>query len=127
MKCPKCQHENPDDAEAMRLCRETKGRVDLVTLIRPLDTLKVAKVTMNKILIWSLALLLLIALSNKAEGETTEPSGEIRVADILEHHEGSSACKIRYTTEIIPYLSQNTLYTFTPHPSIYEIRLISNH
>jgi ABC-type transport system substrate-binding protein len=34
-----------------------------------------------KILIWFLAPLLLIGLSNKAEGETTEPRGEIRVVE----------------------------------------------
>jgi peptide/nickel transport system substrate-binding protein len=31
-----------DREEAMRLCRETEGAVDIVSLIRPLDTLKVA-------------------------------------------------------------------------------------
>jgi peptide/nickel transport system substrate-binding protein len=31
-----------DRKEAMRLCRETEGAVDIVSLIRPLDTLKVA-------------------------------------------------------------------------------------
>jgi peptide/nickel transport system substrate-binding protein len=31
-----------DRKEAMRLCRETEGAVDIVNLIRPLDTLKVA-------------------------------------------------------------------------------------
>jgi peptide/nickel transport system substrate-binding protein len=32
-----------DRKEAMRLCRETEGQVDIVTDIRPLDTLKVAE------------------------------------------------------------------------------------
>jgi peptide/nickel transport system substrate-binding protein len=32
-----------DRKEAMRLCRETEGAVDIVTRIRPLDTLKVAE------------------------------------------------------------------------------------
>jgi hypothetical protein len=42
---------------------------------------------MNKILIGLLVPLLLIGLSNKAEGETSEPRGEIRVSC------GSSSCR----------------------------------
>jgi hypothetical protein len=33
----------------MRLCRETEGAVDIVTFIRPLDTLKVAKSPFAKV------------------------------------------------------------------------------
>jgi peptide/nickel transport system substrate-binding protein len=35
--------------EAMRLCRETEGAVDIVSFIRPLDTLKVAKSPFAKV------------------------------------------------------------------------------
>ena len=35
--------------EAMRLCRETEGQVDIVSHIRPLDTLKVAESTFAKV------------------------------------------------------------------------------
>jgi peptide/nickel transport system substrate-binding protein len=35
--------------EAMRLCRETEGKVDIVTHIRPLDTLKVAESPFAKV------------------------------------------------------------------------------
>jgi len=38
-----------DREEAMRLCRETEGAVDIVTFIRPLDTLKVAKSPFAKV------------------------------------------------------------------------------
>ena len=43
--------------EAMRLCRETEGKVDIVSFIRPLDTLKVAespfaKVVKSKDITW---------------------------------------------------------------------------
>ena len=36
--------------EAMRLCRETEGQADIVTLIRPLDTLKVAMSKFAKVI-----------------------------------------------------------------------------
>jgi peptide/nickel transport system substrate-binding protein len=39
-----------DRKEAMRLCRETEGDVDLITYIRPLDTLKVAESRFAKVL-----------------------------------------------------------------------------
>ena len=38
-----------DRKEAMRLCRETEGEVDIVTHIRPLDTLKVAESPFAKV------------------------------------------------------------------------------
>ena len=38
-----------DRKEAMRLCRETEGEVDIVTRIRPLDTLKVAESPFAKV------------------------------------------------------------------------------
>jgi len=38
-----------DRKEAMRLCRETEGSVDIVTHIRPLDTLKVAESPFAKV------------------------------------------------------------------------------
>ncbi|NIO10004.1 MAG: hypothetical protein GTO40_19165, partial [Deltaproteobacteria bacterium] len=38
-----------DREEAMRLCRETEGAVDIVSFIRPLDTLKVAKSPFAKV------------------------------------------------------------------------------
>jgi peptide/nickel transport system substrate-binding protein len=38
-----------DRKEAMRLCRETEGAVDIVTRIRPLDTLKVAESHFGKV------------------------------------------------------------------------------
>jgi peptide/nickel transport system substrate-binding protein len=38
-----------DREEAMRLCRETKGNVDIVSHIRPLDTLKVAESPFAKV------------------------------------------------------------------------------
>jgi peptide/nickel transport system substrate-binding protein len=38
-----------DRSEAMRLCRETEGNVDIVSHIRPLDTLKVAESPFAKV------------------------------------------------------------------------------
>jgi len=38
-----------DRKEAMRLCRETEGEVDIVSFIRPLDTLKVAESPFAKV------------------------------------------------------------------------------
>ena len=39
-----------DRKEAMRLCRETEGSIDIVSLIRPLDTLKVAESPFAKVM-----------------------------------------------------------------------------
>jgi hypothetical protein len=39
-----------DREEAMRLCRETEGAVDIVSFIRPLDTLKVAESRFGKMI-----------------------------------------------------------------------------
>jgi len=39
-----------DRKEAMRLCRETEGSVDIVSMIRPLDKLKVAQSPFAKVI-----------------------------------------------------------------------------
>jgi len=58
-----------DRKEAMRLCRETEGKVDIVTHIRPLDTLKVAESPFAKV-VKSRDVTLLVGMLNQRKWDS---------------------------------------------------------